>query len=133
VIASGQSIIASFGENHTRTGSIVFFHHKQHPRDLGAPEVEAFLTDLAVIGKVFASTRIHALSALLFLYRDVLDIDLPWMDGLVRAKPSQQIPVVLSVNEIHRLLVNLERVDFGDFILLLFQAGRDCSLIRVLR
>ena len=86
----------------------VFFHHKQHPRDMGAPEVEAFLTDLAVNGKVSASTQTQALSALLFLYRDVLGIDLPWMDGLVRAKPSQRVPMVLSVNEIHRLMANLE-------------------------
>ena len=86
----------------------VFFHHKQHPRDMGAPEVEAFLTDLAVNGKVSASTQTQALSALLFLYREVLGIDLPWMDGLVRAKPSQRVPMVLSVNEIHRLMANLE-------------------------
>ena len=86
----------------------VFFHHKQHPRDMGAPEVEAFLTDLAVNGKVSASTQTQALSALLFLYREVLGIDLPWMDGLVRAKLSQRVPMVLSVNEIHRLMANLE-------------------------
>jgi len=86
----------------------VAFHHKQHPRDMGASEVEAFLTDLAVNGKVSASTQTQALSALLFLYRDVLGIDLPWMDGLVRAKPSQRVPMVLSVNEIHRLMANLE-------------------------
>lgn len=86
----------------------VFFHHKQHPRDMGAPEVEAFLTDLAVNGKVSASTQTQALSALLFLYREVLGIDLPWMDGLVRAKPSQRVPMVLSVNEIHRLMASLE-------------------------
>lgn len=86
----------------------VAFHHEQHPRDMGASEVEAFLTDLAVNGKVSASTQTQALSALLFLYRDVLGIDLPWMDGLVRAKPSQRVPMVLSVNEIHRLMANLE-------------------------
>jgi integron integrase len=77
---------------------------------MGAPEVEAFLTDMAVNGKVSASTQTQALSALLFLYRDVLGIELPWMDGLVRAKPSTRIPTVLSVNEIHRLMANLEGV-----------------------
>ncbi|MFY9260825.1 MAG: integron integrase [Gallionella sp.] len=86
----------------------VFFHHKKHPRDMSAPEVEAFLTDLAVNGKVSASTQTQALSALLFLYREVLGIDLPWMDGLVRAKPSQRVPIVLSVNEVHRLMANLD-------------------------
>ena len=88
----------------------VFFQHKKHPRDMGAPEVEAFLTDLAVNGKVSSSTQTQALSALLFLYRDVLGIVLPWMDSLVRAKPSKRIPTVLSVNEIHRLMANLEGV-----------------------
>ena len=88
----------------------VNFYHKKHPRDMGAPEVEAFLTDLAVNGKVSASTQTQALSALLFLYRDVLGIDLPWLDGLVRAKPSQRIPMVLSVNEVHRLMASLDGV-----------------------
>lgn len=86
----------------------VFFHHKKHPREMSAPEVEAFLTDLAVNGKVSASTQAQALSALLFLYREVLGIDLPWMDGLVRAKPSQRVPMVLSVNEVHRLMAHLD-------------------------
>ena len=86
----------------------VFFHHKKHPRDMGALEVEAFLSDLAVNGKVSASTQTQALSALLFLYREVLGIDLPWMDGLVRAKSSQRVPMVLSVNEIHRLMASLD-------------------------
>ncbi|MDD2722253.1 MAG: integron integrase [Gallionella sp.] len=88
----------------------VFFHHKQHPRDMGAPEVEAFLTNLAVNGKVSASTQTQALSALLFLYREVLGIKLPWLDGLVRAKPSQRVPTVLSVGEIHRLMPCLDGV-----------------------
>lgn len=88
----------------------VYFHHKKHPRDMGAPEVEAFLTDLAVNGKVSASTQTQALSALLFLYREVLGIKLPWLDGLVRAKPSQRIPTVLSVGEVHRLMPFLDGV-----------------------
>jgi site-specific recombinase XerD len=77
---------------------------------MGAPEVEAFLTDLAVNGKVSAATQPQALSALLFLYREVLGMDLPWMDGLVRAKPSKRLPTVLSVGEVHRLMACLDGV-----------------------
>ena len=57
----------------------IFFHGKQHPKDLGAPEVETFLTHLAVAGKVSASTQTQALSSLLFLYKEVLGIDFPWL------------------------------------------------------
>jgi len=77
---------------------------------MGAPEVELFLTDLAVNGKVSSATQTQALSALLFLYREVLDMAMPWMDGMVRAKPTQRIPTVLSVNEVHRLLACLNGV-----------------------
>ena len=58
----------------------ILFHGKKHPRDMGAPEVEAFLTDLAVVGNVAAATQNQALSALLFLYREVFCVDLPWLD-----------------------------------------------------
>ena len=88
----------------------VHFYHKKHPRDMGAPEVEAFLTDLAVNGKVSASTQTQALSALLFLYKEVLGMDVPWMDGMVRAKPPGRLPTVLSVNEVHRLFACLDGV-----------------------
>ncbi|MCK7497438.1 MAG: phage integrase N-terminal SAM-like domain-containing protein [Comamonadaceae bacterium] len=77
-------------------GRFVRFTGRRHPREVGAPEVEAFLTDLAVNGKVSAPTQTQALSALLFLYREVLGIDLPWLDGLVRAKPSKHVPTVLT-------------------------------------
>jgi integron integrase len=88
----------------------VHFYHKKHPRDMGAPEVEAFLTDLAVNGKVSAATQTQALSALLFLYKEVLGMEVPWMNGMVRAKASIRIPTVLSVNEVHRLLACLDGV-----------------------
>ena len=88
----------------------VNFYHKKHPRDMGAPEVEAFLTHLVVNGKVSAATQTQALSALLFLYKEVLGMDVPWMDGMVRAKASIRIPTVLSVNEVHRLLACLDGV-----------------------
>lgn len=77
---------------------------KRHPRTLGAAEVEAFLSMLATEGNVAASTQNQALSALLFLYREVLDIDLPWMENIVRAKRPRRLPVVLSPAEVAALL-----------------------------
>ncbi len=61
--------------------------------------MEAFLSHLATEGRVAASPQNQALSALLFLYRDVLQVELPWLDGVVRAKRSQRVPVVLTENE----------------------------------
>ena len=80
----------------------------RHPRHLGQVEIEGFLTRLATEGKVAASTQNQALAALLFLYREVLVIDLPWMENLVRAKGPRRVPVVLSVDEVHRLLARLD-------------------------
>lgn len=81
---------------------------KRHPREMGAAEVEAFLSLLAVQGKVAASTQNQALSALLFLYRVVLGIQLPWMEGVVRAKRPKRVPTVLSQDEARSLLANME-------------------------
>ena len=85
----------------------VRFHRMRHPREMSAPEVEAFLTHLAVEAKVAASTQNQALAAILFLYRDVLEIKLPWLDSVVRAKPSEHLPVVLSRDEVQRVLAFL--------------------------
>ncbi len=68
----------------------ILFHAKHHPAEMGAPEVEAFLTHLATVGRVAASTQNRALSALLFLYREVLEIELPGMENMQRAKRSQK-------------------------------------------
>jgi len=81
---------------------------KRHPRTLGGEEVEGFLSTLAVQGRVSASTQNQALSALLFLYKEVLGIDLPWMEGIVRAKRPQRVPTVLSRDEVQRLLAQLD-------------------------
>ena len=83
------------------------FHGLRHPRGLGAPEVESFLTWLAVERKVSASTQNQALCALLFMYRHVLEMELPWLEGVVRAKRPQRIPVVLSPDEVRRVLDQL--------------------------
>ena len=65
------------------------FHAKRHPRDMGTTEIEAFLTHLAVAGKVLASTQNQAKSALLFLYREVLGIDLPWLGDIASARQGK--------------------------------------------
>ena len=82
----------------------VHFHGLRHPEELGAQAVEAFLTHLAVEGNVAASTQNQAKSALLFLYKEVLGITLPWLDDVVPAKQSRRLPVVLTQTEVARLL-----------------------------
>src|SRR5690606_14406458 len=81
---------------------------KRHPREMGEREVETFLTLLATKGNVAAGTQNQALSALLFLYREVLKVDLPWMESVVRAKRPRRIPAVLSREEVARLLAAME-------------------------
>lgn len=80
----------------------------RHPRALGAVEVTTFLTHLAVDLKVAAATQNQALQALLFLYRDVLVIDLPHLDQVVRAVRPHRLPVVLTRDEVRRVFANLE-------------------------
>ena len=75
---------------------------------MGGPEVERFLTHLAVVGEVASGTQNQALSALLFLYREVLGIELPWMESVVRAKRPQRLPVVLTEAEVASLLARLD-------------------------
>ena len=86
----------------------VIANGRRHPRHLGGDEVEAYLTRLASNAQVSASTQNQALAALLFLYRDILKQDLPWMDKIVRAKRSRRIPVVLSMDELQRLLMMMD-------------------------
>jgi integron integrase len=80
---------------------------KRHPNEMGAREVEAFLTWLAVEGKVAASTQNQAKSALLFLYREVLGTDLPWLENVEQAKTPKRLPVVLTQAEVQALLSGL--------------------------
>lgn len=88
----------------------VLFHHKRHPAAMGADEVNAFLTHLAVEGSVSASTQAQALSALVFLYRHVLDDPLPWLDEIVRARKSRRLPVVLTQAEVSVVLGQMSGV-----------------------
>ncbi len=86
----------------------ISFSGRRHPRDLGGAEVEAFLSDLAVRGNVAAGTQNQALSAILFLYREVLALELPWLNTVVRAKRPQRVPTVLGRDEVTRLLTLME-------------------------
>ena len=84
------------------------FHGKRHPKDMGAAEVEAFLSHLAVERHVSANTQNQALAAVLFLYQQVLGMKLPWMESITRAKKSQRLPVVLNRLEVQQLLACLD-------------------------
>ena len=111
----------------------IFFHGKLHPRDLGAIEVEAFLSHLATEGNVSASTQNQALSALLFLYREVLGVVLPWMDTMVRAKKPQRLPVVLNRSEIALVMERMEGT-YSLMARLLYGTGMrlmECCRLRV--
>jgi len=82
----------------------IFFHNKRHPRDMGEQEITDFLTHLAVEKHVSASTQNQALSALLFLYKEVLKQELDWLDDGVRAKRPRRLPVVMTRNEVQGVL-----------------------------
>ena len=85
----------------------ILFHQKRHPRELGVPEIEAFLTDLAIAHHVATSTQNQALSALIFLYREVLCIDLPGIIDAVRAKKPKRLPTVLTKHEVRLVLAHI--------------------------
>lgn len=88
--------------------NFIRYHGLRHPAEMGAAEVERFLSHLAVDRNVSASTQNQALAALLFLYKHVLAIDLPWLDDVIRAKRPERLPVVLSREETQRLLACFE-------------------------
>lgn len=100
----------------------VRFHNYRHPMEMGAPDVEAFLSDLAVRRDVSASTQNQALAALLFLYKQVLKQDLPWLGEVVRAKKPARLPVVLSISEVQQILGQLDG-DVGLIARLLYGGG----------
>ena len=89
---------------HGRSGKM------RHPRDMGAPEVQAFLSMLAADRKVSSSTHNQALSAILFLYREVLGIKLPWLDDIGRPQQKRRIPSVLTKDEVAGLLAQMDGI-----------------------
>jgi len=111
----------------------ILFHDKRHPQEMGAPEVEAFLTSLAVERDVAAATQNLALSAILFLYREVLEMPLPWLDGIERAKKPARLPTVLTQAETAALLARTEGAA-GLMLRLLYGTGMrlmECVRLRV--
>jgi integron integrase len=86
----------------------ILFHGKRHPAEMGAAEITQFLSALAVQRNVAASTQNQALSALLFLYRNVLEQELPWLDGVVRARRPERLPVVLTREEVRAVIRELD-------------------------
>jgi integron integrase len=108
----------------------ILFHGKRHPAEMGGAEVTQFLSALAVQHNVAASTQNQALSALLFLYRDVLGQELPWLDEIVRARRPERIPVVLSRSEVHAIIGSL---DGPARLLVLLLYGSGLRLLEALR
>ncbi|MBN9406068.1 MAG: integron integrase [Burkholderiales bacterium] len=88
----------------------ILYHNKRHPREMGADEVGAFLSHLAVDRQVSASTQNQAKAALLYLYKQVLGGDLPWLDEVVQAKRPRRLPVVLTPGEVRELMLHVEGV-----------------------
>ena len=88
------------------------FHKMRHPREMEATEIEEFLTSLAVVNKVSAATQNQALAGVLFLYRVVLEIDLPWLANVVRAKLPQHLPVVLTRQEVQKVIAHLRGTEW---------------------
>jgi len=89
----------------------ILFHNKRHPRDMAEAEVTQFLTHLARDANVAASTQNQALSALLFLYKEVLKQEIGWLEGVERAKRPSRLPVVLTRDEVHKIFANLHGKD----------------------
>ncbi len=113
--------------------AFIHFNGLRHPRDLGAHEVTAFLTHLAVERDVAAATQHQALSALLFLYKQVLGIDLPWLNEVVRPKRPARLPTVLNEGEVQCLLALMHGVH-GLMARLIYGAGlrlTECLRLRV--
>lgn len=90
----------------------IYFHQKRHPREMGEPEIAAFLTNLAVQRQVSASTQNQALNALLFLYKHVLEMDVGLIHGVVRAKRPKRLPLVMTREEVQAVLCRLSGRDW---------------------
>ncbi len=111
----------------------ILYHGKRHPADLGAAEVEKFLTYLATQRHVSSSTQNQALSAILFLYRDVLGVTLPWLDSFERSKKPHRLPVVLTVLETQKLLQETEVAPAPISLIIRLLYGTGMRLMEALR
>ena len=108
----------------------ILFHGKRHPAEMGKSEVEAFLTHLAVSGNVAAPTQNQALSAVVFLYKEVLGQELGWMEGVVRAKKPAKLPVVFTREEVRSIMARLDGVRW---IVAMLLHGSGLRLLECLR
>ena len=111
----------------------ILFHNKRHPLEIGAPEIGAWLSHMATVEHVSARTKNQSLHAVLYLYKRVLEIDLPWIDGVVRAKESKRLPVVLTKRETQALLRHVTGTH-GTIIKLLYGTGMrlmECLRLRI--
>lgn len=88
----------------------IAFHGNRHPREMGASEIAVFLNDLAVNRKVSASTQNQALSAILFLYKKVLGVDVPWIDDFENAKRPVRVPIVMTRAEVRKVIGKMQGV-----------------------
>jgi len=112
----------------------IIFHGKRHPAEMGKAELESFLTSLAVERNVSASTQTQALSALLFLYKEVLELDFPWLTEVTRAKRPRRLPSVLTVDEVRRLMQVVDDPLMDLVVRLLYGSGMrllECLRLRV--
>jgi integron integrase len=109
------------------------FHGLRHPKTMGGPEIERYLSHLATVAKVAPSTHKQALASILFLYREVLGVDLPWMGEIGRPRTSQHVPIVLSREEVAALLASVPP-EFWLLCSLLYGSGlrlQECLTLRV--
>jgi integron integrase len=88
----------------------ILYHNKRHPKDMGKQEIEAFLTHLAVVRNVSPSTQNQALNAILFLYKQVLGIEVVWLEDVTRAKKPERLPVVLTSDEVMMIFSHLDGI-----------------------
>jgi len=112
----------------------IFFHQKRHPREMGAPQIQAFLTVLAVRQQVSAATQNQAMNAIVFLYREVLRVELGDFSERVRAKRPVQLPVVLTRQEVQKLLAAIPIGTYQMMVRLLYGTGMrlmECVRLRI--
>lgn len=112
----------------------IIFYGKRHPAEMGKAELESFLTALAVDRNVSASTQAQALSALLFLYKDVLELEFPWLDEVTRAKKPVRLPTVLTAEEVKQLFRYLDDPSMDLIVRLLYGTGMrllECLRLRM--
>lgn len=115
------------------TKRFILYHHKKHPKDMGETEIRQFINHLAVHKKLAASTQNQALCAILFLYKEVLDIELDNIDKIRWAKKAKRLPVVFSRNEVKQILEKLSGV-YKLMVMLMYGSGlrmKECMQLRI--